>query len=126
MPSPLPANTLKATNSAKAAPARRFVFLLLERFTLLPFAGAVEPLRIANRVAGKEIYSWVLAGEAGPGHVLVEVGLEDLVHQPVHGAADGRNLLENSGAVRAVVEPALHGGELAGYPADPRHEAGRV
>jgi transcriptional regulator GlxA family with amidase domain len=63
----LPANAIKATQSAKVTPVRRFVFLLLERFTLLSFAGAVEPLRIANRVSGKPLYSWVMAGEAGPG-----------------------------------------------------------
>ena len=45
--------------------ARRFVFLLLDRFTMLSFAGAIEPLRIANRVVGKPIYSWRLIGEGG-------------------------------------------------------------
>ena len=50
--------------SAKAG-RRRFVFLLLDRFTMLSFAGAIEPLRIANRVIGYEAYSWVLAGENG-------------------------------------------------------------
>jgi len=44
---------------------RRFVFLLLDRFTMLSFAGAIEPLRIANRVAGKPIYEWRLIGEGG-------------------------------------------------------------
>ncbi len=44
---------------------RRFVFLLLDRFTMLSFAGAVEPLRIANRVTGKPIYEWRLLGEGG-------------------------------------------------------------
>ena len=44
---------------------RRFVFLLLDRFTMLSFAGAIEPLRIANRVLGSQAYSWVLAGENG-------------------------------------------------------------
>jgi transcriptional regulator GlxA family with amidase domain len=44
---------------------RRFVFLLLDRFTMLSFAGAIEPLRIANRVIGRKAYSWVLAGENG-------------------------------------------------------------
>lgn len=48
-------------------PVRRFVFLLLDRFTMLSFAGAVEPLRIANRMAGRTIYTWALAGEAGEG-----------------------------------------------------------
>ncbi|MCC6305613.1 MAG: GlxA family transcriptional regulator [Rhodobacteraceae bacterium] len=44
---------------------KRFVFLLLERFTMLAFAGALEPLRIANRVAGRTLYRWCLAGEGG-------------------------------------------------------------
>ncbi len=44
---------------------RHFVFLLLDRFTMLSFAGAIEPLRIANRVAGRTIYTWALAGEGG-------------------------------------------------------------
>ncbi|PZQ99658.1 MAG: AraC family transcriptional regulator [Cereibacter sphaeroides] len=45
--------------------SKRFVFLLLDRFTMLSFAGAIEPLRIANRVAGKTIYEWRLIGEGG-------------------------------------------------------------
>lgn len=54
----------------KPAPAvqsrrKRFVFLLLDRFTMLSFAGAIEPLKIANRVLGSQAYSWVLAGENG-------------------------------------------------------------
>jgi AraC family transcriptional regulator, glycine betaine-responsive activator len=44
---------------------RRFVFLLLDRFTMLSFAGAIEPLRIANRISGRQIYEWKLAGENG-------------------------------------------------------------
>lgn len=47
--------------------ARRFVFLLLDRFTMLAFAGAIEPLRIANRVIGRTAYTWRLAGDAGAG-----------------------------------------------------------
>jgi transcriptional regulator GlxA family with amidase domain len=45
--------------------ARRFVFVLLRDFTMLSFACAVEPLRIANRMAGRDAYSWLLAGEGG-------------------------------------------------------------
>lgn len=55
----------KATQTAQAGAPKRFVFLLLERFTMLSFAGAVEPMRIANRISGQELYSWVLAGEGG-------------------------------------------------------------
>ena len=55
----------KATSSPRATTPRRFVFLLLDRFTMLSFASAIEPLRIANRVAGKTLYTWALAGEGG-------------------------------------------------------------
>ena len=44
---------------------RRFVFVLLDRFTMLSFAGAIECLRIANRVSGRRLYDWKLAGEGG-------------------------------------------------------------
>lgn len=44
---------------------RRFVFVLLDQFSMLSFAGAVESLRIANRAAGKQICSWTLMGEGG-------------------------------------------------------------
>ncbi|MDP5361217.1 MAG: GlxA family transcriptional regulator, partial [Paracoccaceae bacterium] len=38
---------------------RRFVFVLMQDFTMLSFAAAIESLRIANRMAGKELYTWV-------------------------------------------------------------------
>lgn len=44
---------------------RRFVFVLLDNFTLLSFASALEALRIANRMSGAELYSWHLIGEGG-------------------------------------------------------------
>ena len=44
---------------------RRFVFVLLDNFTMLCFASAVESLRIANRMAGKTLYEWHLVGEGG-------------------------------------------------------------
>jgi len=50
---------------AKAQRERRFVFVLLDNFTMLCFACAVESLRIANRMSGKPLYSWSLAGEGG-------------------------------------------------------------
>jgi transcriptional regulator GlxA family with amidase domain len=53
----------KATPTDKAQGPRRFVFLLLDRFTMMNFAGAIEPLRLANRVAGEPLYSWLLCGE---------------------------------------------------------------
>lgn len=44
---------------------RRFVFVLMDQFTMLCFASAIESLRIANRTAGKKLYSWTIIGEGG-------------------------------------------------------------
>ncbi|GHC43791.1 GlxA family transcriptional regulator [Neogemmobacter tilapiae] len=57
----------RATRLPEESHPRRFVFLLLDKFTLLSFSSAIEPLRIANYVAGERLYSWALAGEPGKG-----------------------------------------------------------
>lgn len=64
---------------------KRFVFVLLDSFTMLSFACAVEPLRIANRLSGKALYEWRLAGEGGELAVCsngaafkLDMGLEEL------------------------------------------------
>lgn len=44
---------------------RRFVFVLMNNFTMLCFASAIESLRIANRTAGKTLYEWKIIGEGG-------------------------------------------------------------
>lgn len=44
---------------------RRFTFVLLDKFTLLCYACAVESLRIANRMAGHTLYQWRVIGEGG-------------------------------------------------------------
>lgn len=43
---------------------RNFVFVLMQNFTMLSFAGAIESLRLANRFAPGS-YTWCLAGEGG-------------------------------------------------------------
>jgi AraC family transcriptional regulator, glycine betaine-responsive activator len=55
----------KATQVKKAIEPRRFVFLLLDQFTMINFAGAIEPLRLANHVLGYPVYTWALCGEGG-------------------------------------------------------------
>lgn len=55
----------KATQVAKKVAPRRFVFLLLDKFTMINFAGAIEPLRLVNHVMGEPLYTWALAGEGG-------------------------------------------------------------
>lgn len=44
---------------------QHIVFLLVENFTHLAFSCAIEPLRIANHVAKKELYTWQIASEDG-------------------------------------------------------------
>jgi AraC family transcriptional regulator, glycine betaine-responsive activator len=59
------APSAKATQVKKAVAPRRFVFLLLDKFTMINFAGAIEPLRLANHVLGYAVYTWALCGEGG-------------------------------------------------------------
>ncbi|MFC0266844.1 GlxA family transcriptional regulator [Kushneria aurantia] len=47
-------------------PAERHItFLLIERFSMMAFFSAVEPLRIANRIAAASLYGWTLASIDG-------------------------------------------------------------
>ena len=62
---------------------RRFVFALLENFTMLCFAAAVESLRIANRMAGRELYSWALMSESGQ-PVMCSGGIEFVVQSELN------------------------------------------
>ncbi len=55
----------KSRNDDAVEKPRRFVFVLLDNFTLLCFSAAVESLRIANRMAGKTLYEWKIIGEGG-------------------------------------------------------------
>ena len=63
----------------------RFVFLILENFTFIAFAGAIEPLRLANRMAGRALYEWqVVTPDGKPVQasngvsIAAEAGLEAL------------------------------------------------
>ncbi|MDX1499634.1 MAG: GlxA family transcriptional regulator [Woeseiaceae bacterium] len=58
---------------AKELPTR-FGFLLINHFTLIAMASAVEPLRMANRLCGREIYRWRTLSESG-GPVVASDGL---------------------------------------------------
>ncbi|MBP7000150.1 GlxA family transcriptional regulator [Amaricoccus sp.] len=47
------------------AQPEKFVFLLLDQFTLIAFACAIEPLRLANRISGRTLYEWRVVSETG-------------------------------------------------------------
>ena len=54
-----------AGSQADGSKPKRYVYVLLENFTLLSFASSLECLRIANRMAGKDVYTWTLLSEDG-------------------------------------------------------------
>ncbi|MBX2835434.1 MAG: GlxA family transcriptional regulator [Gammaproteobacteria bacterium] len=43
----------------------RFGFYLVPQFTMLAFASALEPLRMANQIAGETLYEWRLLSRTG-------------------------------------------------------------
>jgi len=49
--------------NANVKSPRRFVFVLMDNFTLLSFSSALDALRIANRMSGKTLYEWIFIGE---------------------------------------------------------------
>ncbi len=50
-----------------AAGPQTLGFLLLDNFTLISLASAIEPLRMANQLAGRELYRWyTLTADGGP------------------------------------------------------------
>ncbi|QIE57670.1 GlxA family transcriptional regulator [Pikeienuella piscinae] len=51
--------------TAEGEKTREFAFLLIERFSMIAFASAIEPLRVANRMARKPLYSWRVVTEDG-------------------------------------------------------------
>tara|TARA_B100001063_G_scaffold240328_1_gene265157 strand:- start:395 stop:1399 length:1005 start_codon:yes stop_codon:yes gene_type:complete len=55
-------NSIIKLNAEVKSP-RKFVFVLMESFTLLSFSSALDALRIANRMSGKKLYDWTFIGE---------------------------------------------------------------
>jgi transcriptional regulator GlxA family with amidase domain len=53
------------TTSAGGRYPTRFGFLLLDQFTLISMASAVEPLRMANRISGNTLYEWRVISATG-------------------------------------------------------------
>ena len=56
-------HTVKLQN--KNSSGKRFAFVLIESFSLLSFASAMDALRIANRMSDQRLYDWILLGDGG-------------------------------------------------------------
>ncbi|MBR9862316.1 MAG: GlxA family transcriptional regulator [Rhodobacteraceae bacterium] len=78
--------------SAKPSPAetktRKYVFLLLDKFSLVPFSSALDSLRIANRFDKRMRYSWrIMTEDGGPvacsngTRIIPDSGLEDIARE---------------------------------------------
>ncbi|WP_286916295.1 GlxA family transcriptional regulator [Pseudomonas sp. UBA6276] len=61
-------------------------FLLLDNFTLISLASAVEPLRMANQLSGRELYRWTTLSADG-GQVWASDGLQITPDSAMHKAA---------------------------------------
>jgi len=78
---------------------RRYAFLLVDNFTLLAFASAIEPLRLANWISQKQIYSWTVHAEdplgvtsSGGLQVRTDAGLDDLPRDTTVIVVGGRDI----------------------------------
>ena len=76
-----------------------FVFLLTDQFSMMAFAAAIEPLRQANRLSRRDLYSWQIASEGGGPvtcsngcTIAADIGLTDLSRDTAVVVCTGINL----------------------------------
>lgn len=105
------------------APPQRVAVLVLPGFSTMTLAAVVEPLRVANRVAGHASFTWMLPGD-GAAEVRSSSGLRLGVDLPVAPAplCDALFVVASYGAeqntspavLRCLREAARRGVLLAG------------
>ena len=71
-------------------------FYLYPRFPMLAFTSAVEPLRSANRLAGRELYQWKIISRSGD-PVAASSGIEVVPHFSIDDAETLPNLVVIAG-----------------------------
>ncbi|WP_084784197.1 GlxA family transcriptional regulator [Marinobacterium aestuarii] len=70
-------------------------FLLLPEYAMVSLLSAIEPLRIANRLAGRELYRWQCLSENGQA-VVASNQMALQTHQDMHAVDTPRNLFVNA------------------------------
>lgn len=77
-------------------------FLLLNNFTMIALASAVEPLRMANQLSGQELYSWQTISENGEPvvasdgiHITPDVAMAESASVDVLIVVGGVNITRN-------------------------------
>lgn len=59
-------NTATAEPASEPTPApTRYGFLLVPEYSMMAFVAAVDQIRMANRLSGKQLYEWVVLSEDG-------------------------------------------------------------
>ncbi len=77
---------------------RTVVFVLVPRFSMIAFSSAIEPLRIANRLHGAQLYRWVVLSPDGkPAHASNGIVVN------VDGATGSYELAGNNGRPSDIV-----------------------
>lgn len=110
---PLADLTPPASGAGSGAPVRTFTFLLFPRYSMVCFACAIEPLRIANRMLGWQAYRWRLVTRDGEDAVASN-GIEFRVH---HSIKAERELVRNGSPPDHVIVIASLGFERFHDPA---------
>ena len=97
----MPGEGMTASIRAQDDRPREFVFLLCPQFSMIAFAAAIEPLRLANRVSQRVLYRWTLVSETGGpvacsngSRIEVDSGLADLRRGTTAIVCSGLNLLQ--------------------------------
>ena len=71
-------------------------FLLIDEFSMMAFSSAIEPLRLANRVRGRQIYEWELISIDG-NTVTASNGTEIVVNKSIETAKNVKTVFLVSG-----------------------------
>lgn len=73
-----------------------FGILIVPNFSMMAFTSAVEPLRAANRLSGRELYAWRLVSKNGEA-VASSSGIEVVPHDSIETVASLPNLIVVAG-----------------------------
>jgi transcriptional regulator GlxA family with amidase domain len=103
-----PLGSDQAVTPLPSAGVREVVFLLLDGFTHLTFACAIEPLRLANLAAGRRLYRRRVLSIDGVA-VIRSNGTRMLPDGPAEPVAWGSRLVVVGGALRRRPEPRVTG-----------------
>lgn len=75
---------------------KRYIFLLTPKLSMIALASAVDPLRLANRMSGRDVYEWSFVSETGSAvacsngaRIEVDAGLSDVHRDSVIIVASG-------------------------------------